>query len=168
MQWRWQFLDTLLARGSVSQHELHSFTHAVRDDVNAVLAAAARIQLDACHQRVEEIRAILSPQEWHDVRVLILGPYMAKRGQLFLQYFSHLLNAPMTGDRRLVYFDGDDLGLAFERFGTTTLDGDAAQAIFGNRQRLHRDVLADATRQYLSAITPAPAPPPELRPNSPR
>ena len=85
------------------------------------------------------------------MRVLILGPYMAKQGEIFLQYFSKELSTPVSGDRRLIYFDGDDLEAAFERLGTVTLDAEAAQAIFGNRRRLHRDVLADATREYLRA-----------------
>jgi hypothetical protein len=75
---------------------------------------------------------------------------MAKQGEIFLQYFSKELNTQVAGDRRLVYFDGNDLKGAFERLGTATLDAEAAQAIFGNRRRLHRDVLADATREYLA------------------
>src|SRR4051794_22239838 len=80
---------------------------------------------------------------------LILGPYMARQGQLFLQYFSELLDTSAEGDRRLVYFDGDDLQEAFDRLCTTMLDAMASHAIFGDREKLHRDVLADETTRYL-------------------
>jgi hypothetical protein len=144
------FLGSVLEDGATSRHKLHGFTRGVCDDVDLVLAAAAKAQLQACERMVEEIRALLTPEEWAELRVLILGPYMAKQGEIFLQYFSKALDTPVAGDRRLVYFDGDDLEAAYERFGTATLDAEAAQAIFGNRRRLHRDVLADATREYLA------------------
>jgi hypothetical protein len=143
------FLGSVLKSGATSRHALHGFTRGVCDDVDLVLAAAAKAQLQACERMVEEIRSLLPPKEWAELRVLILGPYMAKQGEIFLQFFSQELNTPVSGDRRLVYFDGDDLKAAYERFCTATLDAEAAQAIFGNRRRLHRDVLADATRDYL-------------------
>ena len=145
------FLGSVLKAGTTSRHALHGFTRGVCNDVDLVLAVAARAQLAACERTVKEIRALLSPEEWAELRVLILGPYMAKQGEIFLQYFSKELSTPVSGDRRLIYFDGDDLEAAYERLGTVTLDAQAAQAIFGNRRRLHRDVLADATREYLSA-----------------
>jgi hypothetical protein len=148
------FVGSVLKAGTTSRHALHGFTRGVCDDVDLVLAVAARAQLAACERTVKEIRALLSPEEWAELRVLVLGPYMAKQGEIFLQYFSKELNTPVSGDRRLIYFDGDDLKAAYERFGTATLDAEAAQAIFGNRRRLHRDVLADATREYLSAGLP--------------
>jgi len=95
---------------------------------------------------------MLSDEQWHELRVLVLGAYMARQGELFLQYFSQLLETPMQGDRRLVYFDGDDLQGAFDRLGTTMLDAMASHAIFGDRERLHRDVLADETTRYLKGL----------------
>ena len=148
------FLATILRTGA-SRQALHVFTRGVCDDVDQVLAVAAQAQLAACERTMAEVRALLSPREWAELRVLILGPYTAKQGQIFLQYFAKLLNTPVSGDRRLVYFDGDDVKAAYERFGTATLDAEAAQAIFGNRRRLHRDVLADATHAYLQANPPS-------------
>ena len=147
------FLDAVIAKGSVSGEELAAFTQAVREDIELLLAAAARTQLDACDVLVAQIRQqLLSEEQWDELRVLIMGPYMARQGHLFLQYFSQLLDTPMQGDRRLVYFDGDDLPSAFDRLGTTMLDATAAHAIFGDRDRLHRDVLADATTRYLRGL----------------
>jgi hypothetical protein len=92
---------------------------------------------------------LLDDEQWDNLHVLVLGPYMARQGEIFLQYFSQLLGTPAQGDKRLVYFDGDDLGEAIDRLGTTMLDAVASHAIFGDRERLHRDVLADATARYL-------------------
>jgi len=147
-------LDTAIIDGQVSAADLAAFARDVYEDIVPVLEAAARAQLDACHARIMQIRhELLSPQQWEELRVLVLGPYMARQGQDFLQYFSGLLHTPIEGDRRLVYYDGDDLEAALDRLGTTMLDAEASLAIFGHRNRLHRDVLADATTRYLSALT---------------
>jgi len=146
-------LDVVLAKGSVSQDQLDEFSSNLGDDIGPVLMAAARDQLRACHERVLHIkRSILAPEQWQEICVLVLGPYMAREGELFLQYFAKILDVPMHADRRLVYFEGDDPQDAFDRLGTTMLDAVASDAIFGDRDRLHRDVLADATTKYLDEL----------------
>ncbi|MEM7398172.1 MAG: hypothetical protein AAGF09_07150 [Pseudomonadota bacterium] len=150
------FLDAVIANGRASGEELADFGKSVGPEIPALLTAAARVQLDACDALIREIRLTrLTDEEWENLRVLVLGPYMARQGQLFLQYFSRLLNTPAQGDRRVVYFDGKDIGEALDRLGTTMLDAQASHAIFGERDRLHRDVLADATTDYLSRLTNA-------------
>jgi hypothetical protein len=147
------FLDAVIAKEGASGEEIAAFARSVGEDIAPLLAAAARAQLDACNAFVTHIRKhLLSDEQWHEIRVLVLGPYMARQGQLFLQYFSQLLETPAQGDRRLVYFDGNNLQSAFDRLGTTMLDAMASHAIFGDRERLHRDVLADETTRYLSEI----------------
>lgn len=143
-------LDRALATGRITEKELSAFASDFHHDIEPVLAAAARVQLDACQEHVAEIqRNRLSPDQLKELRVLVLGPYMARQGQNFLQYFSQLLDTPMHGDKRLVYFEGEDLNAAFARLGTAMLDAEASEAIFGNTERLHRDVLADATTKFL-------------------
>ena len=147
------FLDAVIAKEGASAEEIAAFAQSIGEDIPPLLAAAARAQLDACNVLVTHIRQrLLSNDQWDEVRVLILGPYMARQGQLFLQYFSQLLNTSPQGDRRLVYFDGDDLQGAFDRLGTTMLDAMASHAIFGDRERLHRDVLADETTRHLRDV----------------
>ena len=148
------FLDTVIATKSVSKEALAAFARSVGPDIGPLLAAAAHVQLDVCDAIMTEIRQTrLSETEWASLRVLVLGQYMARQGQLFLQYFGQLLDTPPQGDRRVVYFDGEDLGKAFDRLGTIMLDAEASHAIFDDHNRLHRDVLADATTDYLRRLT---------------
>jgi len=147
------FLDRVITDGAISHDTLHSLTRSVAPGLEPVLAAAAHAQLEACNAIVTHIRDdLLSDAQWTCLHVLVLGPYMAKQGEIFLQYFAELLQTPAEGDKRLVYFAGDDLPQAMDRLGTTMLDAIASQAIFGERQRLHRDVLADATTQYMKQL----------------
>jgi len=148
-----EFLDSVIAAKTVSRSALADFAQSVGPDIEPLLAAAAHAQLDACDAIIREIRQTrLTQEQWADLRVLVLGPYMARQGHLFLQYFSRLLGTPQQGDRRVVYFDGEDLPQAYDRLGTTMLDAQASHAIFEDRDRLHRDVLADATTQYLTRL----------------
>lgn len=146
-------MRTILEEKCVPRDQLAHFARESLDDINAALAGAARAQLDACHERVKRIRnETLSADEWRDLWVLVMGNYMARQGELFLQYFSRVLHTPEQGDRRLVYFEGDDMEAALERLGTLMLDAHASQAIFADRDRLHRDVLADETARYLDTL----------------
>ena len=147
------FMDAVLDAGCAKPDELGAFARESEEDINVALAGAARAQLDACHERVTRIRTeLLSAQEWESLWVLVLGSYMARQGELFLQYFSRVLHTPEQGDRRLVYYEGDDVELALERLGTLMLDAHASQAVFAEKDRLHRDVLADETARYLDTL----------------
>jgi len=147
------FLDQVLAQQKVSEADLNGFAGAQAPDIGVAMGGAVRAQLDACHERVMHIKHdVLSDQEWKDLRVLILGAYMARQGDIFLQYFSEILHTPQQGDRRLVYFESGDMGEAYDRLGTTMLDTEASSAFFSNENRLHRDMLADETTTYLKTL----------------
>jgi hypothetical protein len=141
------FLDAVLAKGRVSNEELDALARSIGEEILPLLAAAARAQL------AEIAKTLVTRQQWDRLHVLVLGPYMAKQGDLLLQYFARILRTHQQGDWRVVYFDGDDLPSAFDRLGTTMLDALGSKAIFGKRARLHRDVLAEATTEYLKSLT---------------
>lgn len=144
------FLDAILARGRVSREELTRFTREAGEDVGPLIAAAVRAQLDACHAIVTHIRQhILTDEQWRELRVLILGAYIARQNELFLQYFARILHTPMQGDKRLVYFEGNDLQGAYDRLGTTMLDVSVANAFFRDSERMHRDLLGNEATRYL-------------------
>jgi hypothetical protein len=150
------FLDRVVAAERASEAELVAFSRANVADINVVFAAAARAQLDACHAHMMHLKEnVLSAEDWASLRVVIMGPHMARRDQNFLQYFSRLLHTPMEADKRVVYYEGEDIHGALDLVGTAILDFRASQSIFGDETRLHRDILADATMLYLNELLPA-------------
>jgi hypothetical protein len=64
------FLGTVLGAGAASRQALHGFTRGVCDDVDIVLAVAAKAQLEAVERVMAEVRALLTPKELADLRVL--------------------------------------------------------------------------------------------------
>jgi hypothetical protein len=148
------FLDRVIDEGRVSRADLAAYGHANVAEVNTCFAAATRVQLDACHAHMMHVKeTVLSADDWASLRVVIMGPHMAHKDQNFLQYFSRLLHTPMYADKRVVYFEGEDMAGALDLLGTTLLDFQASRSIFDDEDRLHRDVLADATRHYLDELS---------------
>lgn len=147
------FLDRVIAGGRVAPDDLANYCRTSLADLNTSLLAATRVQIDACHARMMDLKEnVLSADEWADLRVVILGPHMAHRDNSHLQYFSRLLHTPMYADRRVVYFEGDDNVGALDLLGATMLDFGIAQTMLDDPMRLHRDLLADATTTYLDEL----------------
>jgi len=150
------FLDRVVADGRVSRTDLVEYCRANIADMGTCFFAATKVQLDICHAHMMHLKEkVLSEDDWASLRVVIIGPHMAHKDQNFLQYFARLLHTPMYTDKRVVYFEGEDLESAFDLLGTTMLDYRVSRSIFDDDSRLHRDVLADATTHYLDALLPA-------------
>lgn len=149
------FLDAVVMRGEVSAQDVHAFVAGLNGEIKALFATAARAQIDALHAEMSRIReSVLSPAEWEMLRIVVMGPHMAHKDDLFLQYFSRLLQTPMYAEKRLVYFEGEDEQGALDLLGTTMIDMRAARAFFADEFRLHRDILGDATGRYLRELFP--------------
>ena len=149
------FLDRTIGEGRVSPDDFRDFCRGIIADINAGFAASTKVQLDTCHRHMMRLKEeVLSPEEWASLHVVIMGPHMAHRDNNILQYFSRLLHTPKYADQRVVYYEGDDVDGAFALMGTAILDRQASHQIFENDARLHRDVLADATKTYLDELLP--------------
>ena len=54
----------------------------------------------------------------------------------------------------MYYYEGSDEAGLLQLMGTHLIDEDASASFFNNPLRLHEDVLADATREYLDTLLP--------------
>jgi len=104
------------------------------------------------HTQVTAWRKEMSAGDWAKLRVLVIGPHMPREGLVVMQYFSKLLNEPQEG-RRIVYAEGLwEEPRALDLVGTHLLDGAVSEAFFGDYWRMHRDLLADAAKDYLDRL----------------
>ena len=148
------FLDDVARQHEFARSLLLAFTRRMAPLVMENVTEATRAQLDATHARVSAWRRDLSPQEWNQLHVVIIGPHMPRENLVVTQYFLRLLHEPREG-RRVVYAESlweepQALGL----LGTHLLDGDVGEAFFGDYMRMHRDLLGDAASQYLTRLLP--------------
>jgi hypothetical protein len=148
------FLDDVAARRTFARSSLVAFTRGMAPLVMENVTEATRAQLDAIHARVSAWRRDLSPQEWDQLHVLIIGPHMPRENLVVTQYFLRLLHEPTEG-RRVVYAESLwQEPQALDLLGTHLLDGSIGEAFFGDYMRMHRDLLGDAASQYLPRLLP--------------
>ena len=148
------FLDDVAGKRTFARSSLLAFTGGMAPLVMENVTEATRAQLDATHAQVSAWRRELSPQEWDQLHVLIIGPHMPRQDLVVTQYFLRLLHEPGEG-RRVVYAESLwEEPKALDLLGTHLLDGSVGEAFFGNYMRMHRDLLGDAARQYLPRLLP--------------
>jgi len=148
------FLDDVTRQREFARNRLLEFTRRMAPLVMENVTDATRAQLDATHARISAWRRDLSPEEWNQLHVLIIGPHMPRENLVVTQYFLRLLHEPQEG-RRVVYAESLwDERQALSLLGTHLLDGGAGEAFFGDYMRMHRDLLGDAATQYLARLLP--------------
>ena len=148
------FLDDVAGRRKFARSSLLEFTRGMAPLVMRNVTEATRAQLDATHAQVSAWRRDLSPQEWNQLHVLIIGPHMPRQDLAVTQYFLRLLHEPAEG-RRVVYAESLwEEPKALDLLGTHLLDGSVGEAFFGDYMRMHRDLLGDAAGQYLPRLLP--------------
>ncbi len=148
------FLDEVVRERKFTRTELVAFTRRMAPLVLENVTDATRAQLDATHALVSTWRHDLSPREWGELHVLIIGPHMPREELVVTQYFLRLLGEPREG-RRVVYAESLwQEPQALDLLGTHLLDGGVGEAFFGDYMRMHRDLLGDAAKQYLPRLLP--------------
>ena len=148
------FLDDVAGRRKFARSALLAFTRGMAPLLMQNVTEAVRAQLDATHAQVSAWRRDLSPLEWNQLHVLIIGPHMPREDLVVKQYFLRLLDEPREG-RRVVYAESLwEEPQALDLLGTHLLDGSVGEAFFGDYMRMHRDLLGDAAKQYLPRLLP--------------
>jgi hypothetical protein len=132
--------------------DLLEFARRMKPLIEANLADAARVQIDAIHAQVSAWRKQLPPDDWQKLRVVIMGSQMPRKGHIAVQYFAKLLKEPGEG-KRIIYAEAlFDEQKAVNLLGTHLLDTQIGAAFFNDPERMHRDLLADAATEYLKKL----------------
>src|SRR5579871_758508 len=148
------FLDEVSNRKTFSRSALVGFTRRMAPLVLQNVTEGTHAQLDAVHAQVSAWKHELSPEEWSELHVLIIGPHMPREDLVVTQYFLRLLHEPREG-RRVIYAESQwQESQALDLMGTHLLDGQVGAAFFGDYMRMHRDLLGDAAKEYLPQLLP--------------
>jgi len=153
------YINGVIDSGKATRKELSAFARKVGPLMLADANEAAAAQIDMTHEVVMRWKKKVPPEDWKRLVVVVRGPQMPRRLNIFTQYFAkvlgeqgHDLGYPLES-RHLIYAesiskDRDHLDL----MATTIIDGDASEAFFGDRLRLSRDVLADGAKEHLKHL----------------
>lgn len=163
------FIDQVQADGQVSTMALQMYTASTAADIVVNAREAAVDQLEAMHAAVTGWLADMTPDERDRLHVLVANAHMPRVGSLTNQYFTALVDDPyegkfddenVTATSRMIAAEGvyDEAGL-LNLLGTHIVDSDIGVSFFADPVRMHRDLLADVTEEWIVAefgITPTP------------
>jgi hypothetical protein len=147
-----EFIDAVLKDGKVSESDLVRYCRMSRPDLMANAAAAVRAQLAVTHRQVMEWKKDMTPQEWESLTAIVLGMQTPRQENAAVQYFARLFGESSGEGRRVVYAEGLDETKAMNLLGTLRLDGKLSVAVFNDRFRMYRDLVADVARSAIDDI----------------
>lgn len=146
------FLGKTIKDKRVSSNDLESYVRSTAkpDLENAYEAVAS--QLSSMDAAMTKFRKEMTPEEWKSMYVFIATAHMPRQELLAYQYFAKLLNQSQEGDRIIV---GENPGTTTEEQGidlvlTHILDKQIAIQFFNDPWRMHRDLLSDAAKKWLT------------------
>ncbi len=149
------FMNGVIQTGRYGTTELVAFLRGLRPAIEASIAAAVRLEIDAYHAQMRAWRNELSAEEWERLRVVVVEAPQARNADLGLEYFARLLGEPVEGGRiifaaSLYLSEGEQWAL--DHVAKQKLDAAVATAFFDDPTRLDRDILGDAAKAYLETL----------------
>jgi len=151
-----QLVDSVLDKRQCLPAERMAFTRKMTPLLMANTSAAARAALDSLHHQVSEWKGQLTPQDWSDLTVLVIGPQLPRKDNLAVQYFARLLGQPGEG-KRLIYAEGlGDEPRALDLLATHLVDTQVGIDFFNDPNRMARDLRSDGARDYLPLLLDQP------------
>jgi len=110
-------------------------------------------QLEVAHKYTKEFYSELSDEEKKKLIVVVSGPKAARDQHAITQYFARVLNVKGEGAKILYAESVFSRKGVMNIMGTFLLDTEVGIAFFGDRWRMHRDLLSDAARYYISTMS---------------
>jgi hypothetical protein len=145
-------LDTLAKTRKFRSEEVIAYIQSIMPAVTANINESAQGQLDGLHRQMTKWRAEMTPAEWLQLRVVIMGSALPRRGNLAVQYFARLLGEKSESPR-IVYAESVwEEDRALRLLATYMLDAGVGVAFFDDPLRMHRDLLSDAATEYIKRM----------------
>ena len=153
------YLNKVLNEKHISTVGLQNYAKEVSPFLMQGAYLASKSQLDLVHENVNSWRGELSSEEWAKLKVVICSSHQPRSGELVSQYFRRILNEKATpgalGEDKIIYAESVfSEEKAINVLARHIIDQKAGQAFFNDRFRLQKDLLSDATSEYLDKLLP--------------
>jgi hypothetical protein len=142
-------IDSTIEAHACGREERIAFTRGMAPLVLANVADATRAQLDSLHRLVGRWREGMPDADWERLTVVIMGRQLPRKDNLAVQYFSRMLGEPGEGGRIIYAESLFEEPKALDLLATRRVDTRVGLDFFDDPTRMHRDLLGDATRDYL-------------------
>ena len=153
------YLDEVLKEKHLSTVGLENYAKEISPFLMQGASLASKSQLDLVHENVNSWRKGMSKREWGGLKVVICSSHQPRNGELVSQYFRRILNEKATpgalGEDKIIYAESVfSENKALSLLARHIIDQKAGQTFFNDRYRLQKDLLSDATSEYLDELLP--------------
>ena len=146
-------VDKCLRTNQFIHQDLKDFLDKSRPLIQRNVLEATTAQLEVAHQHTKTFYNELSNEEKKQLIVVISGPKAARDQHAITQYFARVLKVKGEGAKILYAESVFSREGTMNIMGTFLLDTEIGIAFFGDRWRMHRDLLSDAARYYISTMS---------------
>lgn len=134
----------------------------LKKNIRDIIDDVAKMRLDSLQNEMKKIHSLMPKDRWNRLVVIVCGPQMPRAGELAMQYFEQILGLKETVSRcpyakrsqaitaqRLIYAENLDEKEALQLLTTQIADEEVGELLLGNKNEMHRDILAHSTTTYL-------------------
>lgn len=143
------YIDDTLNQSSIDKNRLERYARIVAPLTLANANDASKAQLELINQGVNELKSLLTADEFSHSIALITGPKTAREGNLQSQYFLFLFSEKETGNRVIYTENVFDRDHALSILRTVLNDRKAGQLFYNDHTRLEKDLMADGATFHL-------------------
>ncbi|HAS44209.1 MAG TPA: hypothetical protein DCS93_27270 [Microscillaceae bacterium] len=146
-------INKCLRTNNFLHQDLKVFLEKSRPLIQRNVLESITAQLEVAHKHTQEFYSELSDEEKKKLIVVVSGPKAARDQHAITQYFARVLNVKGEGAKILYAESVFSRKGVMNIMGTFLLDTEVGIAFFGDRWRMHRDLLSDAARYYISTMS---------------
>ena len=149
-----EYIRTILKTKFVDKIQLRNFCQEARKLFRINIELAARVHLNMLDTKIRPwYQSHFNDTERQSLKVLIMGPKVARYGSLEKEYFYALLGESYEGNHIIYVEDIDSVQKALQILGVWLLDAKVSDNFFdGDSERLHRDLLADTASEHIRRL----------------
>jgi hypothetical protein len=148
------FIAQVEKQGNISQAKLKQFAAGLSDTLMQNAEDGVAAQLALMNEIVSRWKKEMPEVEWNRLHVILTSGHMPRERLVTWQFFSDILNQKKEGDKIIIMEGIDDFDKGVDLLGTHMLDEKIAVDFFGDRGRMHKDLLSNGARLYLRKHRP--------------
>jgi hypothetical protein len=143
------FANKVLKAGTVSEADLNSFASGLGNDSLENAYEAISAQLTEMERDLDDFIAMIPPEDRKRVHVIVFGGHMPRMKNSAMQLLEKYFGEATEGNH-IIYCEGTDSEeKGVDLLASHIVDSHIGLSFFGDRWRMHRDLLGDGAARFL-------------------
>jgi hypothetical protein len=143
------FANRVIKAKTISAAELDSFSRGLGNDALENAYEAISAQLTEMEKDLDDFTAMISKEDRKRLHVVVYGSHMPRLKNSIMQLLEKYFGEEAEGNH-IIYCEGiDSEEKGVELLATHIVDSHIGLSFFGDRWRMHRDLLGDGAARFL-------------------